>query len=216
MAAEPATLLLATRSADKLREIRQILSPVFRGRVISLDEAGVEPDPAEDDVEAFDTFLANAHAKAAYFHSLTGLPALADDSGISVHALDGAPGVRSKRFAGDGDGNAGPLSGADLDDANNRRLLRLLAGVPHPRRRAHYTCAAVLHLPDGRRCAALGTCAGFILEEPAGTGGFGYDPIFLDPVSGCSFGELAPELKNRRSHRARAFRGLAANLPPAR
>jgi XTP/dITP diphosphohydrolase len=207
-AAQPDTVILATRSTDKLREIRQILAPVFRGRLITLDEAGVHATPAEEDVEAFDTFLDNAHAKAAHFLGVTGLPTIADDSGISIAALHGAPGVRSKRFAADTG-----LSGLQLDAANNERVLRELAEVPMERRAAHYTCAAVLHLPGGPRYAAVGVCAGSILEAPRGSGGFGYDPLFLDPVSGLSFGELDAELKNRRSHRARAFRALAANLP---
>jgi XTP/dITP diphosphohydrolase len=209
-AAQPDTIVLATRSGDKAREIRQILAPVFRGRLISLDEAGVQPTAAEDDVEAFDTFLDNAHAKAAYFAGITGLPTIADDSGISIDALHGAPGVRSRRFA-----VAAGFSGLRLDAANNERVLRELAGVPTDRRTAHYTCAAVLHPPGSpRRYAAVGICAGSILEAPRGAGGFGYDPLFLDPASGLSFGELAPELKNRRSHRSRAFRALAANFPP--
>jgi XTP/dITP diphosphohydrolase len=208
LAAEPTTLVLASRSQDKVREIRLILAPVFRGRIITLDEAGIEPVPEEDDVEAFDSFLANAHAKAAWFLERSGLPTIADDSGIVVHALDGAPGVRSKRFAARAD-----LHGADLDRANNERLLHELRDVPATRRTAHYTCAAVLHLPAGARFSALGTCSGSILSEPRGTAGFGYDPLFLDPSTGLSFGETDPTVKNSRSHRARAFRALAANLP---
>jgi XTP/dITP diphosphohydrolase len=227
----PPTVLLATRSEDKVREIRQILGPVFRGRVITLVEAGVPPSPEEDDLEAFDTFLDNAHAKAAYFLQLAGLPTLADDSGICVAALHGAPGVHSKRFASEP-----ALSGLALDDANNLRLLHELRDMPPERRSAYYTCAAVLHLlpreylttpaapgpdktsgerhpPATTRCAAVGTCTGAILHQPRGTGGFGYDPLFLDPLTGLSFGELDPDRKNRVSHRARAFRALAANLP---
>jgi XTP/dITP diphosphohydrolase len=202
------TLLLATRSGDKLREIRQILAPAFRGRIITLDEAGIAESADEAGVEAFDTFLANAHAKADYFLRRSGLPTLADDSGICVDALGGAPGVRSKRFAAD----AGSAEG-DADAANNQRLLRDLDGVTWSRRTAHYTCAAVLHLPDGRRVASVGTCTGIILDEFRGSGGFGYDPLFLDPDTGLSFAELDAAAKNRKSHRARAFRGLAANMP---
>jgi XTP/dITP diphosphohydrolase len=209
-AAPPDTIVVATRSSDKLREIRQIMAPVFRGRLITLEDAGVQPTPAEDDIEAFDTFLDNAHAKAAYFLRITGLPTIADDSGICIDALNGAPGVRSKRFA-----VGGGSSGLQLDEANNERVLRELYGVPDERRTAHYTCAAVLHLAgSARRYAAVGICAGTILGAPRGTGGFGYDPLFLDPGSGLSFGELAPAMKNRRSHRSRAFRALAANFPP--
>jgi XTP/dITP diphosphohydrolase len=197
------TVLLATRSADKAREIRRILGNAF-GPIITLDQAGIAESPAEDDVEAFDTFLDNARAKADFFMRRAGMPTLADDSGICVDALGGAPGVYSKRFSGRAD-----LRGLDLDRANNERLLRDLVGVPEHRRSAHYTCAAVLHLPDGRRFAAIGTCTGLILTEPRGTGGFGYDPLFLDPDTGLSFGESAHGAKDAKSHRARAFRALA-------
>jgi XTP/dITP diphosphohydrolase len=204
--AEP--ILLATRSTDKAREIRQILAPIFRARIIDLTEAGIEPHPDENDIEVFDTFLANAHAKAAWFAQRAGLPVIADDSGLSVDALGGAPGVRSRRFAERAD-----LHGVDLDRANNERLLTELRAVPEEHRTAHYTCAAVFHLRDGRRTSALGTRSGTILHAPRGHGGFGYDPLFFDPSSAAAFAELEPALKNRRSHRAAAFRALAANLP---
>jgi XTP/dITP diphosphohydrolase len=204
------TLLLASRSADKIREIRQILEPACHGHIATLHDAGVPPAAEEEELEAFDTFLENAHAKAAHFLRLTGLPTIADDSGICVDALGGAPGVRSKRFA-----TTAGLAGRALDTANNERLLRELRDTPDDRRTAHYTCAAVLHLPGGARFAALGTRAGRILRTPRGRHGFGYDPLFLDPDSGLSFGETDPAAKNRTSHRARAFRALAANLPPA-
>ncbi|CAN5787868.1 RdgB/HAM1 family non-canonical purine NTP pyrophosphatase [soil metagenome] len=202
------TILLATRSADKLREIRVILGDVGMP-IITLADAGLEPLPEEDDVEAFDTFLANAHAKAAYFARRSGMAVIADDSGISVDALDGAPGVRSKRFAAAHDAAAAALDGAALDQANNETLLRRLQHVRDADRRAHYTCAAVIHLPDGRRLAALGSCAGTILDAPRGTHGFGYDPLFLDPASGLAFAEMEPHAKNGISHRSRAFRALA-------
>jgi XTP/dITP diphosphohydrolase len=201
------TLLLASRSADKVREIRAILGTAFRGRILDLNDAAIPETPEEDGIEVFDTFLGNAHAKAAWFARLSDMPVLADDSGLSVDALAGAPGVRSRRFAARPD-----LQGRELDAANNERLLLELRDVPPPGRGAHYTCAAVLHLRDGRRCSAIGTRSGFILGEPRGTGGFGYDPLFLDPHTGLSFGETDPDVKNRRSHRAAAFRGLAANL----
>ncbi|HSJ07446.1 MAG TPA: non-canonical purine NTP pyrophosphatase [Longimicrobiales bacterium] len=201
-------ILIATRSGDKAREIRQILESALGSRLLSLHDASVEPDPAEDGVECFPTFLANAHAKAAFFMQRTGMPTLADDSGICVHALGGAPGVHSRRYA------AKPgLDGLDLDRANNELLLRELQHTPLPRRTAHYTCAAVLHLADGRRFSAVGTCSGAILTEPRGNNGFGYDPLFIDPATGISFAEMDPAAKNRKSHRARAFRALAATLP---
>ena len=197
---DAASVLLATRSADKAREIREI----SQVRFITLDEAGVKPDPAEDRIEIFETFLDNAHAKAAYFLRLTGLPTIADDSGIRVDALDGAPGVHSRRFAS---GHA--LSGLEQDRANNERLLHRLRKTPIGHRAAHYTCAAVLHTPNGRRFSALGTCSGLILHEARGDGGFGYDPLFLLPDTGLTFGEMSRAEKQRRSHRSRAFRALA-------
>src|SRR5688572_25019530 len=143
------TFVLASRSADKAREIRDILKQSRRVTILSLDDAGVPPSDDEDHIEAFDTFLANAHAKATHFIRITGTPTIADDSGISVDALHGAPGVRSKRFA-----NVPGLSGRPLDQANNRLLLDQLQAVPATQRTAHYTCAAVAHFPDGRRLAA--------------------------------------------------------------
>ncbi|HEX2166511.1 MAG TPA: non-canonical purine NTP pyrophosphatase, partial [Longimicrobiales bacterium] len=153
-------IVLATRSSDKAREIREILGGTLRTDITTLDAAGIEADPAEDSIEIHDTFLANAHAKAAYFIRLTGRATIADDSGISVDALGGAPGVRSRRFA------ARPgLDGVELDRANNERLLHELRDTPEPLRNAHYTCAAVLHLPDGRRFSSVGTCSGRILQQ---------------------------------------------------
>jgi XTP/dITP diphosphohydrolase len=202
LGAAPATpIILATRSVDKAREIGEILA---RGRLVTLADAGVPDDPVENDIEAFDSFLANAHAKAAYFLRLTGLPTIADDSGICVDALGGAPGVHSRRFATGHD-----LAGIEQDRANNERLLRELRDAPPETRTAHYACAAVLHTPDGRCFSALGTCSGLILLEPRGDGGFGYDPLFLVPDIGRSFGEMSRSEKQQHSHRARAFRALA-------
>lgn len=203
-----ADLILASRSRDKVREITEILAPVLHSGIVTLDHAGIAEDEAEDAIEVHDTFLANAHAKAAYFIRMTGRATMADDSGISVHALGGAPGVRSRRFA------ARPgLTGLALDRANNERLLHELRDTPKEERTAHYTCAAVLHLPDGHRYAAIGTCTGTILHHPRGNDGFGYDPLFLLPDLGLTFGEVSREQKHRRSHRARAFRALAGSIP---
>lgn len=203
-----APFVLATRSADKAREIADILHISLHATVLGLDDAAIERSPDEETIEAFDTFLANAHAKAAYFMRLTGAPTLADDSGISVDALHGQPGVHSRRYAAEPG-----LDGTDLDRANNQRLLRALRHTPDDERSAHYTCAAVLHLPDGRRFSALGTCSGIILHEPRGTGGFGYDPLFMVPAIGLSFAEITPREKHQFSHRARAFRALAGVIP---
>jgi len=200
-------LLLATRSTDKAREIRQILATSFRGDILSLDDAGIPQSPDEDGIEVYETFTGNAHAKAAYFLRLSNIATLADDSGISVDALDSAPGVRSRRYALESG-----LDGRALDQANNEKLLHALRNVPVSQRTAHYTCAAALHLPDGRRFATVAVRSGSILEAPRGTHGFGYDPLFLDPASGLSFAELDPLVKNTTSHRARAFRALAASF----
>jgi XTP/dITP diphosphohydrolase len=210
------TLLLATRSADKAREIRSILGNAI-GSIVTLDDVGVPEDPVEAEIEVHDTFLANAHAKADFFLRLTGMPTLADDSGLCVHALYGAPGVRSRRFAPAANlaPDLAPDSAAlNQDRANNLHLLRQLESMPPAQRTAHYTCAAVLHLPLplNHRFAAIGVFHGTILSAPRGSHGFGYDPLFLDPTTHLSFAETPTPQKNTRSHRARAFRTLLTLL----
>jgi XTP/dITP diphosphohydrolase len=200
-------LLVATRSAHKMAEIRQILSDVPGLMVLDLDQAGIAPDPAEDDIEAFDTFEENALAKAEHFFGLAGMPTVADDSGISVDALGGAPGVRSKRFAPDTG-----LDGQQRDDANNRYLVEKLEGVDPADRTAHYVCVAALVDGDGEPILLRGEAPGVVLDEPRGGGGFGYDPFILDTELGITFAEMSPEQKNTRSHRGAAFAALAAVL----
>jgi XTP/dITP diphosphohydrolase len=195
------TLLLATRNPGKVREIREMLAAHPALALVGLDDAGVGERPEDDAVEAFDTFEENALAKARHYAARSGLPALADDSGIAVDALGGAPGVRSRRFAPDHE-----VRGGAQDEANNRHLVRLLKGEPPERRTARYVCAAAIVAPDGRELVRTGTCAGVILPEPRGSGGFGYDPLFYVPDERCTFGELAPERKNAISHRGRAVR----------
>lgn len=192
-------LLLATRSAGKLRELAPLVTAAgFRAR--SLDEAGIAPSPDEDRVEAFDTFEENAHAKARFFRAQgRGLAVLAEDSGLVVEALGGAPGVRSKRWS------ASPHSGLALDEANNRALLEALAGVAD--RRASYVCIAVIAFPGGE-VSARGESAGRILDTPRGTHGFGYDPLFFSDELAMTFAEAAPEEKSRVSHRGRAVRAV--------
>jgi XTP/dITP diphosphohydrolase len=205
------TVLLATRSSDKAREIRSILGGAL-GRIVTLEDIGIAEAPGEADIEVHDTFLANARAKADFFLLLTGMPTLADDSGLCVHALNGAPGVRSRRFAP----SDTPVARHDQDRANNQHLLLQLHSLPAAQRTAHYTCAAVLHLPPTRplnlplprRFAAIGVFHGSILTAPRGSHGFGYDPLFLDPSTHLSLAETPPPQKNARSHRARAFRTL--------
>ena len=199
-------LVLATRSRHKAEEIARILAPLDL-RVETLADLGVEPVPEEDGIEVHDTFFANAAAKARWFAGRTGRVTLSDDSGLRVDALDGRPGVHTKRFSGRDD-----LDGQPLDDANNRRLLELLDGLPPERRGARYVCCAALAWPDGRTLAAIGTVSGRIATEPRGHQGFGYDPLFHVPALDARFAEVPAAAKNAMSHRARAFRALAARL----
>lgn len=204
-------LLLATHSADKAREIRHVLAGT-RLELVTLAELGVEPSPDEDAVEAYPTFQENALAKARYFLERTGIATLSDDSGLCVDALGGAPGVRSKRFADD---HAAPGDDPRLptDERNNRLLLIRLEGVASDRRTARYLCAAAVALPGTDGVVTLGACEGRILATPSGHGGFGYDPLFAPTGSDHSFGESSAAEKNRISHRARAFRAIAALAP---
>ncbi len=201
-------LVLATRSTHKLREIRTILERVPNLRVLDLSEAGVSYDDAEEGLEPHDTFEENAASKAAYFQGITGLPTVADDSGIEIDFLDGAPGVRSKRFAPDQG-----LSGLALDQANNEHLLASLGGAPPRERTARYVCVAALNRggPDDVTYVR-GEAPGVILDAPRGSGGFGYDPLFFDEELGRTFAEITPEEKNARSHRGKTFRALAERL----
>lgn len=204
-------LVLATRSHDKLVEIQAVLAGVPELEVIDLNEAGVPYDPDEEHLEPHDTFEENARSKAVHFQALSGLPTVADDSGLEVTALGGAPGVRSKRFA-----PVEALEGRALDEANNRHLLRALEGVPAAARSARYVCVAVLVEGDRAPILCRGEAPGIILEAGRGRGGFGYDPLFLDPELGRTFAEISREEKNRRSHRGRAFRQLAERLRSGR
>jgi XTP/dITP diphosphohydrolase len=196
-------LLLATRSAGKLRE----LEPIFQAagfRVTHPARLGLPELPDEEGVEAFDTFDENAIAKARYFATRSGLPSVADDSGLEVLSLGGAPGVRSKRWSGRTD-----LAGQALDDANNLRLLEALRGSDDTR--AQYVCAAA-YVGEGRELVVRGTTAGRIVAEPRGGGGFGYDPYFYSDELGRTFGEASREEKERVSHRGRAMRELLVRL----
>jgi XTP/dITP diphosphohydrolase len=200
------TLLVATRSVGKQREFARILEPL--GVTLAFpDDVGLAPRGDEDVLELGDTFEANARHKAEYFARRSGLATVADDSGLEVLALGGAPGVRSRRWAG--------ASGTSdqVDAANNAELVRRLAGAPPARRGARYRCVLVLLRDPGATPESFeGSCAGRILEQPAGTGGFGYDPYFFSDELQKSFGEATPEEKDGVSHRGRAVRGLAAAL----
>ena len=167
----------------------------------------MSPDPAEETLESAETFEDNALAKARWFHRRTGMPTVADDSGLCVDALGGAPGVRSKRWSGRTD-----LEGQDLDDANNMLLLTKLDAART--RRARYVCAAA-YCDDICEIVECGESAGSITERPRGSGGFGYDPYFLSDDLGRTFAEVSLETKQTVSHRARAFSKLLSRLASA-
>jgi len=201
--------LLATRSVHKLAEIGRMIgaegaAPVPGLEIVGLDEAGIDESPDEDGIESFDTFAENALAKASHFFILSGLPTLADDSGLVVDALGGMPGVRSKRFA--------PVGSRPQDEANNRHLLRSLEGVPPAERSARYVCVLALVGAGPEPLLARGAAEGRILETPRGRGGFGYDPLFVELETGMGFAEIAPVEKDRLSHRGRAIRKLGREL----
>ena len=188
-------LILASNNAHKLVEIRAILGSEF-DEILSMKEAGIVHETVEDG----STFLENAEKKAREIMEISGCCALADDSGLCVDALGGAPGIYSARYAGEhGD-----------DKANNRKLLRELEGVED--RRAHFACAMVLVRPDGSVVRAEGRMDGVIAYEEAGENGFGYDPLFYLPEKGITNGQLSPEEKNAISHRANALHALVKKL----
>jgi len=191
------TLLLATNNRGKLREIQALFSGVYP-RILTLQEAGITLDVEEDG----ETFEENALKKAREAVRLSGLDALADDSGLCVDALGGAPGVYSARYAGEN---------AD-DAANNQKLLEALAGVPDQKRTAAFVCCAALCRADGSEVMARGRVEGRILRAPRGGNGFGYDPLFWYEPFGCTFAEAAPEKKNAVSHRAKALKALKERL----
>lgn len=195
-------LLAATRSPGKQREIRALFAG-SRHEVVFPDDMGLWPVPEEDGLETGSSFTENARRKAEHFARRAFMPVIADDSGLEVLSLGGDPGVRSKRWSGaSGDEPA-------IDKANNAELLRRLLGAPPAKRRARYRCVVVLLRAPGAVPEAFeGACAGAILEEPRGEGGFGYDPLFLSDELGRTFGEVTPEEKASVSHRGRAFRAL--------
>jgi XTP/dITP diphosphohydrolase len=207
-------VLVATRNQGKIREIRAILADV-PVTLSYLPETGIVERPEEAQLELAESFEGNARRKAEYFATKAGTAAVADDSGIEVFALGGKPGVHSRRFAL----HDGPPDEQDM--ANNRELLRQLAGLPPGKRRARYRCVvAFVPRPDAAALTFEGVCNGRILEETAGTGGFGYDPLFYSDDLEMSFGLADPAAKDAVSHRGRAFRAFAEWLamqgPPAR
>jgi XTP/dITP diphosphohydrolase len=202
-------LLAATRSVGKQREFRRVLEPAGF-EVVFPDDVGIHPNRAEESLELGDSFETNARRKAEHFARLSGLPTVADDSGLEVLSLGGAPGVRSRRWAG------ATGTETEVDAANNAELVRRLAGASGPRRSARYRCVLVyLANPGAVPVTVEGTCAGRILEAPRGAGGFGYDPYFFSEELGKTFGEATPEEKDGVSHRGRALRALVETLAPA-
>jgi XTP/dITP diphosphohydrolase len=194
-----ASVALASRNPGKLREIRTILAdagvPV---NVVSAAEYPGWDAPEETEPD----YAGNALLKARSLMSFAGVPAIADDSGIEVDALEGGPGPRSARFAGDD----------ATDEENLHKLVEIVRTVPASARTARYRCVAVLVTPAGRETVAEGTVEGTLITEPRGSGGFGYDPIFVPLGDRRTMAELPPSEKDRISHRGNAFRGLVDAL----
>jgi XTP/dITP diphosphohydrolase len=207
-------ILLATRSAGKLKELRPLFD-ALRVPVMDLDELGLPYEADEDAIEQFATFEENALAKARYFYEVSGgIATVADDSGLEITALGGAPGVRSKRWASDrGAGVQTTDDAGAIDAANNAQLVRAMADKSD--RGARYVCAAA-YAGLGREIVERGEVVGEIVTTPRGTQGFGYDPYFLAGELGRTFGEVTVQEKVAVSHRARAFGALlAAIMQPA-
>jgi len=200
-------LLIATRSSGKIRELRALLAAAGH-EAIDPRSAGIAKDAAEDDLESGTTFEENALAKARHFFARSGMPTIADDSGLEIAALGGAPGVRSKRWSERAD-----LQGQALDDANNALLLERLADTDD--RRARYVCAAA-YCDGARELVGRGEARGQITTAPRGRGGFGYDPYFLSDDLGRTFAEVTLEAKSGVSHRARAMADVLRQLESRR
>lgn len=190
-------IVLATSNPGKISEIRKILAHL---PVTFLTREDFDEWPDVEETGA--SYLENALLKGRAVAAATGKPALADDSGIEVDALDGAPGIRSARLAG-------PEA---TEEQNNVRLISLMFGVPPERRTGRYRCAAVITFPDGREIAGFGSCEGSIATESRGAGGFGYDPWFVPRGESRTIAELSSEEKDSISHRGRALRGLLDQL----
>lgn len=184
-------LLLASRNPGKLRELQELLSGLELS-IVSLLDLGI----ATDIPETGTTFLQNATLKATGYSRLSGLVTLADDSGLEVDALGGAPGVQSARWAGPG----------ASDSDRIRALLERLQGVPPHQRQAQFHAVVAIATPDGRLFTTEGIVRGLIIDQPRGEHGFGYDPVFLLPDLGLTMAQLSPAAKNTVSHRARAAR----------
>lgn len=191
-------IVLATRNKGKIAELEALLSG------FGLSVQGLDAFPEIGEIaETGSTFEENAAIKATAVAQATGLVALADDSGLEVDALGGAPGVYSARYSGE---NA-------TDESNNAKLLQALADVPEARRGCRFVSVIVAAAPNGAQAQARGQWEGRVLSAPRGGGGFGYDPLFFDPEAGATAAELPPGEKNARSHRGRALRALLGLWP---
>lgn len=195
-------IVLATRNAHKVEELRDILADVLERTGLELVSVTDFPE-VEDVVESGVTFAANATLKAEAVAHATGLPALADDSGLAVDVLGGSPGVFSARWSG--------VTGPDKDPSNNALLLSQLSDVPDEHRGAGFVCAAALAVPGGKTVVREGTVRGVLGREPRGSGGFGYDPLLVLP-DGRTLAEYSAKEKHAVSHRGRAFRALADDV----
>ncbi len=184
--------ILASKNAHKLQEMSAILGQYGVGLRLQ-SELGIDLDVEETG----SSFEENAILKANAVMRASGLPAIADDSGLEVDALGGAPGIYSARYGGDRCKN---------DAQRYEFLLQNMKGIPEARRTARFVCVIAAVWPDGKQCVVRGTCEGRILEKPGGEGGFGYDPVFYVSEEGCTFSEMPPERKNEISHRANALR----------
>jgi XTP/dITP diphosphohydrolase len=190
----PDRIAIASQNPGKIREIRSICADWPVEWITADEHEGAWPDVEE----TAESYLENALLKAHVVADAVGIPAVADDSGIEVDALGGAPGPRSARYAGK----------EATEGQNLRMLIRAVSGVPAAGRTARYRCLAVLAWPDGRELWTEGTCEGSLVSKPRGTGGFGYDPIFVPAGREQTMAELPPKEKDRISHRGRAFRAL--------
>lgn len=191
-------VVLASNNANKLREMKAILAPLG-WEILSQRETGVHVEPDENG----ETFEANSYIKAQAVMEATGLPAIADDSGVEVDALQGAPGVHSARYGGEA---------CPDDKARNRLLMKHMEAVPDGQRGARFVSVITMVCPDGETVAARGELAGEILRQEVGSGGFGYDPLFYIPSEGCTMAEISPERKNQISHRAVALDNFVKKL----
>lgn len=189
---------LASNNQNKLREMKAILAPLG-WEILNMKELGIHVDPEENGL----TFEENSKIKAVAVMEATGLPAIADDSGVEVDALEGAPGVHSARYGG---------PGCPDDRARNRYLLEKMVSVPEGQRTGRFVSVITMAMPDGSVICARGELEGQILREEVGDGGFGYDPLFYIPAEGCTMAQLSAERKNEISHRAVALQKFVEKI----